>query len=141
MDPIDPTSAAFKRMVFVEPPANTDGPDPIQAPIEPTVSKEPLVTANEPDSIPVHTEPSGKDKQNVDKSIISISPPPEHATAVHVEQAVGVYVRQQSRQHGPSLGHLSLTLVEIKQKIEPFASDTLQRLPMLDQVCVSRTAL
>ena len=128
-------------MVYVEPPANTDRPDPIQAPIELKVSEEPLVTANEPDSIPVCTETSGKDKQNIDKPTISISPPPEHATAVHVGQAVASSVRQQSRQHGLSLGHWSSILVEIKQKIEPLASDTLQKLPRLDQVCVSRTAL
>ena len=140
VDPIDPTSAAFEPMVFVEPLANTDRPDLIQVPMEQKVPEEPLVTANERDPIPVHTEPGGKDKQNVDNSAISISPPPKSATAVRVEQAVAVSVEQRSRQPGPSLAQWSSTLFEIKQKIEPLASDTLQRLPRLDQVCVSRTA-
>ena len=141
MDPIDSVSAAFEPMVFVETPANTDRSDPIQAPVEPKVPDEPPATTNEQDSIPARAEPSGKDKQNVDSPIISISPPPEPPTAGHVEQAVAVSVEQHSQQPGRSLGDWSPTLFEIKQKIEPLASDTLQRLSRLDQVCVSRPAL
>ena len=134
-DPIDTTSNALERMVFVEPPANLDRPDPTQTLMEP------LVTANEQDPIPVRAEPSGKDKQNVNNPTNSISHRPEPAAAVRVEQAIAVSAGQRSRQLGPSLGHWSSTLFEIKQKIEPLASDTLQRLPQLDQVCVPRTAL
>lgn len=147
VDPIDPTSVASEPMVFVEPPANTDRPDPIQAPMEPKVPEEPQAIADEldpipvqPDPIPVRAEPSGKVKQNVDNPAISISPPPEPAAAVRVEEAVAISVGQRSRQP-VSLGQWSSTLFEIKQKIEPLASDTLQRLPRLDQVCVQRTAL
>ena len=141
VDLIDPTPAAVEPIVSVEPPTNTDRSDPIQAPMEPKVPDEPLATADEPDPTPVHAEPSGKDRQNVDNPTISISPPPEPVTAVPVEQAVDVTVEQRSRQTGSSLGQWSSTLFEIKQKIEPLASDTLQRLPRLDQVCDPTTAL
>ena len=127
--------------MIVDPTANVDRPDPIQAPMEPNVPEEPPVTANEPDPITVCAEPSGKDKQNVDHRTTSISPPQEPTTSTHVDQAVAVSVGQQNLQPEPSSDHLSSTLFEIKLKIEPLASDTLQRLPRLDQVCVSRTAL
>jgi hypothetical protein len=134
--PIDPASAAFEPM---EPPANTEksGP-PIDAPVEPKVPDEPPATANEPDPIPARAEPSGKDEQIVDNPMISISPPSEPPAAGPVEQVVAVSVEQQP---GTSLGQLSSILFEIKQKIEPLASDTLQRLPRLDQVCVSKLTL
>jgi hypothetical protein len=130
---IDLAPAALP-VVSVEPPANTDKPGPIQAPGEPKVPDEPPVTADEPDPIPARAELSGQDEQKVDNPTISITPPPEPATAGPVEQAVAV---EQHSQPGTSLGQWSSTLFEIKQKIEPLASDTLQRLPRLDQVCVS----
>jgi hypothetical protein len=132
LDPIIPTSAALEPLVFNEPSANTD---PIQAPVE---FKLPPAPAEEPDPIPRVVEPpSGQDEQNVNNPTIYVSPPP--VPAVRVEQPVAVSVEQHNQQPEPSFGHWSSTLSEIKQKIEPLASATLQRLPRLDpsQVCVS----
>jgi hypothetical protein len=129
LDPIIPTSAASEPLVFNEPSANTD---PIQAPVEFNM---PPATAEEPVPIPTLVEPpSGQDEQHVNNPTIYVSPPPVPATAGRVEQLVAVSVQQYSE---PSFGLWSSTLSEIKQKIEPLASATLQRLPRLDQVCVS----
>jgi hypothetical protein len=137
---IDRAPAAFGPVVFVEPLTNTDKPDPIQAPVEPKVPDERPVAADKPDPIPAWVE-TRRHEQNVGKPTISISPPSERATAGRVKLAVSLSIEEPSQQPGPSLGHWSSTLFEIKQKIEPLASDTLQRLPRLDQVCISRLAL
>jgi tetratricopeptide (TPR) repeat protein len=136
MDLIGSASAALEPVVFVEPPTNTDKLDSVQAPVKPKVPDEPPATADEPDPIPSCVETSGQDEQNVDNPTISILPPPEPATAGRVKQAVAPSIEQHSQQPGPSFGHWSSTLFEIKQKIEPLASGTLQRLPRLDQVCL-----
>ena len=81
--------------------------------------------------------------EELEPHITSVNPEPERnnelTTAVRVEQAVAVSFEQHSQRPGSSLDHWSSTLLEIKQKIEPLASDTLRRLSRLDQVCISRT--
>ncbi|KAI9452571.1 hypothetical protein BJY52DRAFT_907300 [Lactarius psammicola] len=50
-----------------------------------------------------------------------------------VERAIGIYIDRPSQQSELSFGNWSLILHEIKQRIEPLASATLQRLPWSNQ--------
>ncbi|KAI9444708.1 hypothetical protein H4582DRAFT_838205 [Lactarius indigo] len=135
VDEREPTSVTrgptLEPTVSDNPQASMDQPEPIQAPEEPKVPDGPPAITDKPDPIPALAGPSGENELNVDHPTISVSPaPPEPA---HVEQAIGVPVEQPTQRPEPSFGHWSSTLLEIKHRIEPLASATLQRLPQSDQ--------
>jgi tetratricopeptide (TPR) repeat protein len=98
-----------------------ENPDQIQA-AEPGVL--PVITDKQDPIPPV--EPSGNDGQNVDISTGSISPAPS-GSAGRVEEEPCPPAVDPSR---ASFVQWSSTLSEIKQKIEPLASATLQRVPL-----------
>ncbi|KAH9081556.1 hypothetical protein EDB83DRAFT_2309959 [Lactarius deliciosus] len=108
VDEREPASVTLEPTVS-EPPASADLPDPIQAPAETKVLDGPPATTDKPDPIPHH--------QNLHASNERSSFPSSSPTQ-----------RPES-----SFGHWSSTLLEIKHRIEPLASDTLQRLPQSNQ--------
>ncbi|KAH9035064.1 hypothetical protein EDB84DRAFT_1485940 [Lactarius hengduanensis] len=121
VDEREPTSVTLEPTVS-EPPASADHPDPIHAP---------PATTDKPDPIPMPAGPSGNNELNVDHPTIFVSPaPPEPA---RVEQTIVVPIEQPTQRPESSFGHWSSTLLEIKHRIEPLASDTLQRLPQSNQ--------
>ncbi|KAH8992500.1 hypothetical protein EDB92DRAFT_576512 [Lactarius akahatsu] len=130
VDEREPTSVTLEPTVS-EPPASVVHPDPIQAPAEPEVHDGPPATTDKPDPIPMPVGPSGNNELNVDHPTIFVSPaPPEPA---RVERTIVVPVEQPTRRPESSFGHWSSTLLEIKHRIEPLASGTLQRLPQSNQ--------
>ncbi|KAH9178616.1 hypothetical protein EDB89DRAFT_960331 [Lactarius sanguifluus] len=130
VDEREPTSVTLELTVS-EPPASADHPDPIQAPAEPKVHDGPPAITDKPDPIPMPAGPSGTNEQNVDHPTIFVSPaPPEPA---RVERTIVVPIEQPTQRPESSFGHWSSTLLEIKHRIEPLASDTLQRLPQSNQ--------
>ncbi|KAH9065653.1 hypothetical protein EDB87DRAFT_870053 [Lactarius vividus] len=134
VDEREPTSTTLEHTLeptVSEPPASTDQPVPIQAPAEPKVPDGPPATADKPDPIPTPPGPSGKNELNVNHPTIFVSPAsPEPA---RVEQSISAPVEQPTQRPESSFGHWSSTLLEIKHRIEPLASDTLQRLPHSNQ--------
>ena len=127
-------------------PAILDQTDPNSAALDPTASDKLPAAADKPDSTPTPVGPyvitdslfavtRMQNEQNVDNPTVSISPVASEPVA-RVEQAIGVSVEQSSRQPEPSFDHWSSTLLEIKLRLELFASSSLQRLPQSNQVCV-----
>lgn len=137
LGPIVPTPSALEPKASGEPPAATYNRDPIQAPVEPKMPEEPPATMGEADLIPPLAKSNEQREQNVDNPTVPVSPLLESATAGRASQVGTVSVEQHGRQLDTSFGQWSSTLLEIKQRIEPLASDTLEKLPQLDQVCVS----
>ncbi|KAH8990166.1 hypothetical protein EDB86DRAFT_1803394 [Lactarius hatsudake] len=130
VDEREPTSVTLEPTVS-EPPASADHPDPIQAPAEPKVPDGPPATTDKPDPIPMPAGPSGQNELNVDHPTIFVSPtPPEPA---RVERSIVVPIEQPTQRPESTFGHWSSTFLEIKHRIEPLASDTLQRLPQSNQ--------
>ncbi|KAH8990163.1 hypothetical protein EDB86DRAFT_2831257 [Lactarius hatsudake] len=93
-----------------EPPASVDKPNPNPAPAEPSAEGEP-------------------DANNPTGSVSPASPEP----ARRAEQAICISLGKSSQQQEPSFDHWSSALLEIRHRIEPLASGTLQRLPQSNQ--------
>jgi hypothetical protein len=93
-------------------------PDKRPVTAEPEVP--PVIAAEEDPTIPTPVGPSGQDEPDVPVSV----PPALPGPVAPVEQSE------------PSFGDWSSILSEIKQRIEPLASGTLQRLSQLNKVCV-----
>jgi hypothetical protein len=123
-----------------EPPVILDKTGLTSAALESTASDKPPATADKTDPVPTPAGPGVQNEQNIDNPTVSVSPVPPEPVA-RVEQAISVLVEQPSQQPEPSFDHWSPTLLEIKQRIEPLASGSLQRLPQSNQVCVLMPAL
>ena len=137
LGPTYPIPAPLEPTASDQPPATAESPDPIRDAKRDVLDEPPVITGGQ-GSIAALVGPSGKDAQKVDIPTVSV---PQQDPAAWVEPATSAPGGQPTQRSEPSFGHWSDILSEIKQKIEPLASSALQRLPPLDQVCVSRPAL
>ena len=123
-----------------ERPSILDQADLTLVALVPTAPDESPAIADSLDSTPTLVGSGVRDEQDVGSPTASVSPVPLEPTG-HIGQAISIFVKPNNEQPEPPFSHWSSHLLEIKQRIEPLAPGTSQKLPPMDQVCVLTPAL